>query len=508
MTTAATHPAPDPRHVRVAIIGAGFTGLAMVHSLREAGISDWLVLEKGDGAGGVWRDNTYPGIACDVPSHLYSLSFAPNPDWERTFSNGRQIWEYCERVARDLRIAEQTCFEEELREARWDAEHSVWRLRTTTLELTADVVVDGSGVLNDPSYPAIPGLASFQGALFHSARWDHDQTLDGKRVAVIGTGASAVQIVPAIQQQVAHMTVFQRTPGWVIPRNDRDITEVERRALRRLPLLQKLIRGGQYAYRDGLLLQVMHRRGVRRIFEAISKAYLRRTIEDPALRAKLTPNFEIGCKRILLTSAWYPALNQPNVDIETSPITEIREHAVITADGTVHEVDAIVCATGFHAADLPAREIFHGRDGRSLAETWGESPRAYRGVTTHNFPNLFRIGSVGTGTGHMSHVMQIESAVVYVMDALRTMDARGLASVEVTANAQERYAAWHHALIDGTVWAVGGCKSWYLDPSGEPSAMWPSSARHYRTTTRHFDTAAYHTTLTAAAGRDLVASGR
>ncbi|HVP02576.1 MAG TPA: NAD(P)/FAD-dependent oxidoreductase [Solirubrobacteraceae bacterium] len=481
-------------HVRVAIVGSGFTGLAMVHALRKAGTEDFLVLERSAGVGGVWRSNTYPGIACDVPSHLYSLSFAPNPDWERTFSSGGQIWDYEEQVARDLRMAERTWFGEALVDARWDAARAHWRLRTTTRQLTAQFVVDGSGVLAEPKLPAIEGIERFKGALFHSARWNHDEDLAGKRVAVIGTGASAIQIVPAIQPQVAHMTVFQRTPGWVIPRNDRDITDAERRALRRFPVLQKLIRGWQWAYRDAVLLQVMHRPAWRRFFEAVSKAYMRATIDDPALRAKLTPDFEIGCKRILITSAWYPALNQPNVDVETTPIAEVREHAVVTADGVEHPVDAIVCATGFHVTDPPAGEIFHGRDGRSLAETWGASPRAYRGVTTANFPNLFRIGSIGTGTGHFSHIAQIESAITYVMDALRVADARGLAAVEVSEDAQEQYARRLHAMVKDTVWAIGGCSSWYLDASGEPSAVWPGSGWMYRKWTRRFDVEAYAVT--------------
>ena len=497
-TTDAERAEGDVPHVRVAIVGTGFTGLAMVHALREAGIEDWLVLEKSPGVGGVWRDNTYPGIACDVPSHLYSLSFAPNPDWERTFSSGGQIWEYEERVARELRIAEKTWFGEELVDGRWDAARSCWHLTTTTRRLTAQFVVDGSGVLGAPKLPDIPGIVNYPATPYLSTRSHHAALLAGQRVAVIGTGASAIQIVPAIQPEVERLTVFQRTAGWVIPRNDRDVTAVERRILRRIPFLQKLIRGGQYVYRDAFLLQVMHRPAVRRFAEAVSKAYMRRTIDDPALREKLTPDFEIGCKRILITSVWYPALNQPNVDVETSPITEITANGVRIADGTLHEVDALVCATGFHVVDPPAGAIFHGRDGRSLAETWGISPRAYRGVTTHNFPNLFRIGSIGTGTGHMSHVMQIESAVHYVMEALRTMDERGLSAVEVSYDAQEQYAARLHGLVKDTVWAVGGCDSWYLDPSGEPSAVWPSSAWHYRKWTRRFDAEAYELTPATA----------
>lgn len=494
-----TEGAETPEHVRVAIVGAGFTGLAMVHALREADIEDWLVLEKSAGPGGVWRDNTYPGIACDVPSHLYSLSFAPNPDWERTFSDGGQIWDYQEQVARDLGMADRTRFGERLDDARWDAGASVWRLRTTTLELTADVVVDGSGVLNEPKWPEIKGIDSFRGALFHSARWNHTDKIAGKRVAVIGTGASAVQIVPAIQPEAESITVFQRTPGWVIPRNDRDISVAERRLLRRFPVLQKLWRGGQFVYRDGILVQVMQRPVVRRIVEAVSKAYMRMTIEDPELRRRITPDFEIGCKRILVTSRWYPALNEPNVDVETSPIAEIRESSIVTADGTEHEVDALVCATGFHAVDPPAGDIFRGRDGRTLAETWGPSPRAYRGVTTANFPNLFRIGSIGTATGHTSQIMQIESAVVYVMGALATMESEGLASVEVSPEAQEQYAAKLHELFKRTVWSTGGCSSWYLDASGEPSVVWPGTGWMYRRWTERFDIEAYSVTPAAPA---------
>ncbi len=488
----------DGGHVRVAIVGAGFTGLAMVHALRRAGIEDWIVIEKSPGVGGVWRDNTYPGIACDIPSHLYSLSFAPNPDWERTFSSGRQIWDYQERVAGELNIAERAMFGEELIEAQWDAPRDLWRLTTTSTRLTADVVVDGCGVLNEPILPQIEGIERFQGAMFHSARWRSDQTLDGRRVAVIGTGASAIQIVPAIQPVVERLTVFQRTAGWVIPRNDRDISELERRILRSVPALQKLMRFGQFAYRDGLLFRLLMHRRARQLLQAMSMAYMSGAIDDPELRIKLTPDFEIGCKRIMITSSWYPALNQPNVDVETSPISEVRANSIVTADGAEHEVDAIVCATGFHVTDPPAGLIFNGRDGRSLAQTWGASPRAYRGVTTANFPNLFRIASIGTGTGHASHVMQIESAVAYVMDALRVMDERALASVEVTEDAQDAYARKVHEMVKDTVWAIGGCSSWYLDAGGEPSAVWPSSAWHYRKWTRRFDLQAYSVNPRAA----------
>ncbi len=498
-TSARPAPAPrDPRHARVAVIGAGFAGLAAVHALREAGITDFVVLERAASVGGVWRDNTYPGIACDVPSHLYSLSFAPNPEWRRTFSRGDQIHAYARNVAAQLRMDEVTQFGEELLEARWDAGHARWALRTTTLELTASVLIDGSGSLVDPSLPAIPGLDRFAGALFHSARWDHGQELSGKRVAVIGTGASAVQIVPAIAPEAGRVTVFQRTPGWVLPRVDRDTTAVERRLLRAVPGLQRAIRAGQAAYRDSVLLRFTDSRATRRVLQAFSRAYLRRTIDDPATRAKLLPDFEIGCKRILLTSAWYPALNRPNVHVEVAPITEVRAHSVVCADGTEHAVDAIVCATGFETSAPPTAAAIRGRDGRTLGETWGATPRAYRGSTTANFPNLFRLGGVGTGTGHFSQIAQIESGLAYAMDALRLMKERGLASVEVGEDAQDAYTRTIHRMAAKTVWVTGGCNSWYLDGSGH-TTLWPGSARRYRRWTAAFDIDAYRAVPLAGA---------
>ena len=492
----------DAGHVRVAVIGTGFVGLSMAHALREAGIEDWVMLERSNQVGGVWRDNTYPGIACDVPSHLYSLSFAPNPEWERTYSSGRQIWDYSQRVASELRIAEKTRFGEELLDARWDPQRSVWQLRTTTLELTAEVVIDGTGPISEPKLPTIAGLDRFEGTVFHSARWNHQQPLTGKRVAVIGTGCSAIQIVPAIQPHVGQMTVFQRTAGWVLPRFDRDVTKLERRLFRAVPALQKLPRVGQCLYRDLLFLQIMHRRSVRVALEALAKAFIRRSIKNPGLRAKVTPSFEFGCKRLMISNDWYPALNQPNVQVETAAITEIRSHSILTADGVEHPVDAIVLATGYHTNDPPAAQIFQGRDGRTLADTWGDSPRAYRGLTTVNFPNLFRIGGPGTATGHISHILAIESGTRYVIDALKTMQAEKVAAVEVTERSQAEYARWLREHVKDTVWATGGCTSWYLDRGGQPSIAWPCSAWRYRRITRRFDPAAYDLTPRTTAGAD------
>lgn len=493
-----TGTAGGARHRRVAVIGAGFTGLAVVHALRSAGFEDFVVLERAGEIGGTWRDNTYPGIACDVPSHLYSLSFAPNPGWQRTFSGGAQIWQYMREVARTLRMDEVTAFGEEVLDAWWEEHQQLWRIQTTTLELSAEVIIDGSGALSEPAYPSIDGLDRFHGPILHSGRWHHERNVTGLRVAVIGTGASAIQIVPAIQPEVAAMTVFQRTPGWVLPRWDREISDTERRLLRAFPLLQRALRAGQALGRDRLLHQLMHRRWMRRVAQVFARAYLRRSVADPQLRAKLTPDFEIGCKRILMTSQWYPALTKPNISVEPSPIREVREQAIITADGREHEVDAIVLATGFHVTDPPIAARLHGRDGRSLAESWGDAPRAFRGITTAGFPNLFRISSIGTGTGHTSQILQIESGVHYAVEALRTMDGRGLASVEVSERAQEAYTRRVHEMLRDTVWVTGGCDSWYLDRSGEASVIWPSTARRYRRWTRRFDIENYAVTRRGA----------
>ena len=484
-TTTSAHPG-GVGHVRVAVIGTGFAGLAAVDALRKAGISDFVVLERAHEVGGTWRDNSYPGISCDVPSHLYSLSFAPNPEWRHSFADGAEIWDYTRRVARDLHIDEVTRFGEELLDATWDNDRQCWRIQTTTLRLTAGAIIDGSGPLSEPTYPAIEGLDRFAGPIFHSARWDHDQDLTGLRVAVIGTGASAIQIVPAIQPKVDQMTVFQRTPTWVLPRMDRDISDAERRLLRAVPLLQRAARAGQAIVRDRGLFQLIHHRRVRRVLEALGKAYLRRAVKDPALRAKLTPSFELGCKRILLSSHWYPALTQPNVTVQTAPIQQISEHAVITDDGVKHKVDAIVLATGFHTSDPPIAERLYGRDGRTLAQTWAGAPEAFRGVTTANFPNLFRIGSIGTGQGHISHILAIESGVHYAVEALATMQSHNLASVEVTQAAQTTYTSRVNTMLADTVWVTGGCTSWYLDASGHV-INWPSTARKYRQCTRRFD---------------------
>ena len=478
----------DRLHLRVVIIGAGFSGLSVAWRLSEQGEDNFLVLEKGESVGGVWRDNTYPGVACDVPSHLYSLSFAPNPEWERSFSPGWQIREYLESVAEDRGLAPWISLAEELLEADWDDEENLWRLTTTRRRLTTDVLVACAGPLTEPIYPDVSGLDRFQGKTFHSNRWDHGHDLTGGRVAVVGTGASAVQIIPEVQPLAERLVVFQRTPAWVVPRPDRDVPEFEKRVLRSFPAFTRLYRTGQYLVRDLLNYRMIRRnRVVRRFFEAEARSFLEKQVSDPELREKLKPDFEIGCKRVLITSDFYPALDRANVDLVASGVREVREGSIVAEDGTEHEVDTIVFATGYDTTAPTVYKRIRGRHGRSIDEVWNGQPRFHRATTVAGFPNFFNVCGPGTGSGHGSMIWKAESQTVYVMDALRVMRERDLASVEVRPEVQDRYMQWVGDDLDQTVWARGGCQSWYLDEGGKPNLMWPRTMWGFRRMLRRFD---------------------
>ncbi|HVE78588.1 MAG TPA: NAD(P)/FAD-dependent oxidoreductase [Gemmatimonadaceae bacterium] len=487
------------RRVRVAIVGAGFSGLCVGSRLRERGEEDYVVLERGESVGGVWRDNTYPGAACDVPSHLYSLSFAPNPGWDRSFSAGGQILRYLESVADELGLGPWISLGEEVLEAAWDDDACRWRITTTRRSLSAEVLVACAGPLTEPVYPDVPGLDRFRGKKTHSARWDHGHDLAGERVAVIGTGASAVQIVPAIQPRVGRLVVFQRTPGWVVPRPEREVSEGEKCMLRAFPALVKLYRLKQFLVRDGLNYRMIRRNPlVRRLFERASRSFLRDKVSDPELRARLTPRYEIGCKRVLITNDFYPALGEPNVELVASGVREIRETSVVAEGGTEREVDTIVFATGFETTQPPIYKRIRGRDGRSIDEVWEGRPRFHRATTVAGFPNFFNVCGPGTGSGHGSMIWKAESQTAYIMDALRVMRERNLASVEPRAGAEDRYMRWVGDDLDETVWARGGCQSWYLDGGGRPTLMWPRTMWGFRRMLRRFDPEHYRLRPAAA----------
>ena len=468
-------------HVRVAVIGAGLSGVAAGIALNGEGIEDFVILERAADVGGVWRDNTYPGIACDVPSHLYSLSSAPNSQWRHTFARGQEIHRYIQAVAAEHGLEAQLHFGQELLDASWDDERQFWSITTTDLELTADLVIDATGPLTEPKVPEIEGLETFEGTIFHSASWDHGHDLSGERVAVVGTGASSIQFVPEIQPRAAHVTVFQRTPGWVMPRIDRATTALERAVLRRIPGVRRLQRLVQYLVRDGLLYRLIRRNRVfRAIMQSIAGAHLRRQVRDPELRAKLVPDFEIACKRILISSDWYPALAQDNVDVVPAGVREVRGRTVIAGDGSEYEVDTIIFGTGFETLAPPITERIHGRGRRSLADAWRGGPRHYRAVEVAGFPNYFRLAGAGCGLGHGSLIFMIESQTTWLRDALGTMARHGASTVEVTERAQDEYMRFAAADAGRTVWALGGCTSWYQDQNGDATSMWPRSMWSYR----------------------------
>ncbi|MER6389658.1 NAD(P)/FAD-dependent oxidoreductase [Streptomyces sp. NPDC001523] len=479
-------------HVRVVVIGSGFGGLGAAVRLRREGITDFVVLERADSVGGTWRDNDYPGCACDVPSHLYSFSFAPNPDWPRTFSGQPHIRAYLEQVADTFGLRPHIRLNSEVRLMRWDADELRWEIETPTGNLTADVVVSATGPLSDPKMPEIPGLAEFPGKVFHSARWDHDYDLRGKRVAMIGTGASAIQIVPAIAPDVDRLTLFQRTPPWVMPRTDRAISAFERRLHRRLPFTQAARRGLLWGIRELQVSAFTKRPNQLGLVESLAKANMARSIKDPGLRAKLTPSYRIGCKRILLSSEYYPALARPNVDLVASGLKEIRGSVLVAADGTETEVDAIVFGTGFHVTDMPIADRVVGAEGQTLADAWKDGMKSLRGATAAGFPNWMTIIGPNTGLGNSSMILMIESALNYMADYLRQLDTLGgrtaLAARPSAVNAWNRQV---QSRMERTVWNTGGCTSWYLDANGLNTTVWPGTTGAFRRETRTVDLAEY-----------------
>jgi len=481
--------------VDIAIVGSGFSGLGMAIKLKQQGRDDFVVLERGDDVGGTWHYNTYPGCACDVPSHLYSFSFAPNPDWTQTYSPQPEIGAYLKRCADDFGVRPHIRLSTNVEHAEWDEDSGRWQIDTDKGRVTARVLVAGMGPLAEPKYPDIPGLDKFKGAQFHSARWDHDHDLKGERVASIGTGASAIQLVPSIQPDVEQLHVFQRTPPWVFPHSNRPIKPIEQRLYRSFPALQRFVRGAVYTMRETAVLGFVKYPPLMKLAERVAKRHMRKQISDPDLIEKVTPDYTIGCKRILPSNKWYRALDKPNVELVTEGISEVREHSIVTNDGNEIEVDTIIFSTGFHVADMPVGKQVRGRGGRTLDEMWHGSPRAHLGSTMPGFPNLFLLLGPNTGLGHSSMVYMIESQIAYVLDALRTMESSGATTVEVRPETVESFNEAIDKQLDGTVWNTG-CASWYLDDTGRNATLWPDWTWRFRQRTAHFDESAYEMTRT------------
>jgi cation diffusion facilitator CzcD-associated flavoprotein CzcO len=474
-------------HVEVAIIGAGFGGLATAYQLAGAGIDDVVIFERSNGVGGTWRQNHYPGAACDVPSHLYSLSFAPNPDWSRTYASQPEILQYIEDCYDRFDLRRRVRCATEIHSMAWDGDRHLWRLSDRNGErYEARIVVSAIGLFHTPSVPDLPGLDAFAGTAFHSARWDHDHDLTGRRVAVIGTGASAVQIVPAIAEQAGRVDVYQRTPAWVLPRKDEPYSDEQRRIFADRPEVARQLRDEQHdAFESATTFFTGDPTGA--AIEMFARDYLARKVPDPELRARLTPDYPIGCKRALVSSAFYSVVQRDDVELVTSRIERIGPGGIRTVDGTERPCDTIVLCTGFHAAEYLRGIAVTGRDGTDLHRRWARVPRAYHGLAVPGFPNLFLLYGPNTNQGGNSIVLILEAQARFVAEALRAMQEEGATAVEVRTEAMARYVEDLTTALEGTVWN-GGCDSYFRAAGGEVVTQLPHTSGQYRLQIERFPT--------------------
>lgn len=477
---------PDQNHLwEVIVLGGGFAGLGAAIKLREAGITDFVLLEKAGELGGVWRENTYPGCACDVPSALYSYSFAPNPSWSRVFAGQAEIKRYLQATAEQHGVLPHVRLHHEALSSRWSDADACWIVATNQGEFRARYAIMACGPMHEPVIPGIPGLREFQGEIFHSSRWRHDLDLRGKRVAVIGTGASAIQFVPEIQPVVDQLTVFQRTPHWVLPKMDQTLPPLVQRLFKHLPLAQLAMRGAVFGIFE-TLNGGMQSVAAMKQFQRLAQLNIRRGIKDPALRRKLTPNYVIGCKRVLQSNDWYPALAQPNVEVVASALREVRGQTLIAGDGSERDVDVIILGTGFEIAEPPIAKRVHGRDGRSMAEVWNGSPEGYMGTMVAGCPNGFLMFGPNIAVSSSAFLI-IEAQLAYIMDALKQARAQGITTIEPDPVRIAEFNDRVQAALQETVWNQGGCHSYFIDRNGRNSTVWPWSTLEMRRQLNHFN---------------------
>lgn len=472
--------------MRVCIVGAGFSGIAAAIELRRAGVTDILLVDRGDAVGGAWRDNTYPGCACDVQSRLYELQAAPWPGWTRKFAGQSEIRNYLESVVEIFGLEASISLDTDVLRATWDEDSGAWCVETSRGEIVADVLISACGGLTEPLLPEIPGMAEFQGPTMHTARWDHTVDITGRRVAVVGTGASAIQVIPALAPIADHVVVLQRTPPWVMPRRDRAVPEWYRSLLASLPPLHRTMRGLTSWAREAQLLSFTRQGAFRSMGERIARRHLEAQVSDPVLRARLAPDYAMGCKRILLSDDYYPALARDDVTVAPG-VARVTPTGVVDTDGCEHEVDVIVWATGFKVLEPPLASRVVGRDGCTLAEAFDRNGMsAYRGTTVAGFPNFYILQGPNTGLGHSSVVLMSEAQVRYLVPAV----ASGLIH-EVDPERQRAYAADIDDRLTRTVWQQGGCRSWYQNAQGRNVALWPGSTHGFARVLRRFDPESY-----------------
>jgi cation diffusion facilitator CzcD-associated flavoprotein CzcO len=481
-----TNRIPPDVTVDVLIVGAGFSGLCMAIKLRQARMESFLLIEKGDDIGGTWHENRYPGCACDIPSHLYCFSFDLNPEWNRMYAGHAEIWEYLKSCAKRYGLLPHIRLKTRLREAKWDEAKGVWHvLAGDGMTIEARVLVSGIGALHVPSYPDLPGLARFAGRCFHSAKWDQDAKLEGKNIAVIGTGASAIQFVPRIAPLAGKLHVFQRTPAWIVPKPDTSISEKWKRRFRRMPGVMWTFRKLLFWQHEIRVLAFLGNRWMRKSLESIARRHLEKQIKDPNLREALAPDYALGCKRVLFSNDFYPTLGRPNVELVTERIAEVREHSIVTQDGTERPVDVLIYGTGFRVTEPMIGIRLVGRGGVEIHDAWRERMSAFLGVTVSGFPNFFILLGPNTGLGHNSVVLMIEAQVRYVMSCLKLMRRRGQKVMHLRPESQERFVEQIVQRLGRTVWQTGGCRSWYQDQkTGENTTLWPGSVVDYMRRTR------------------------
>lgn len=466
------------------IVGTGFSGLGMAIQLKKAGRDDFVILEKADGIGGTWRENRYPGCACDVPSHLYSFSFEPHPGWSRMFAPQGEILAYLEHCATHYGLRPHIRFGSEVVGAKLDEATGLWHVSLASGEtLTARHLVLGVGALHRPSYPHIEGIDRFAGKAFHSAEWDHDYDLRGKRVAVIGTGASAIQFVPKIAPEVEQLHLFQRTPPWVLPKPDRPMATWERRMFGSLPMSQRLYRYAIYWLMEMRAFGFTIDPRVMQLVAALGRRHIHKQIRDPSLRELVTPSYTPGCKRILMADDYYPTLERPNVEVIGEPISHVTEGSIVSRDGVERPVDAIIYGTGFRVTELLTHMRVEGRGGVDINDAWKSGVEAYLGTTVSGFPNLYLLMGPNTGLGHNSMVFMIESQIDYVLGCMRNLDRAKARFADVKPQVQKAFNERLRARLERTVWA-SGCHSWYLDDAGQNSTTWPGFTLEFWLRTR------------------------
>lgn len=476
---------------KIAIVGTGFGGLGLAIKLKQAGYKDITLFEKASDVGGVWRDNSYPGAACDVPSHLYSFSFEQDRGWANRYGKAEEIHRYLRHCADKYGIRPHIRFNTEIAGADFDEARGVWTLRTASGEtFDANVMVSAVGQLNRPAHPKLKGLATFKGKAFHSACWDHTFDLSGKRVAVIGSGASAIQFVPEIAPQVAHLDLYQRSAPYVLPKPDREYPIVEKTLFKKLPLLQTLDRAWQYSYHEFRQLGFTTYVNEMAVVEHLFNKHIREIVKDNKFRHRLTPDYPIGCKRILISNHWYKALIRPNVEVVSEDIAEVLPQGIKTQDGKLREVDAIIYGTGFAATDFLAPMQIKGLGGRELKQAWKDGAEAYLGLTVSGFPNLYMLYGPNTNLGHSSIVYMLESQINYIVDAVKKLRGKGLRYLDLRSEVQSEFNREVQERMKRTVWAQG-CTSWYQTASGKNTNNWPGFTIEYRERTRRLDLGQY-----------------